>query len=70
MGELKMAQESLWKAIENRRPKVAESYQVSDNIIQSTSQPTKADIEGMLKAVLQRTRSNKHLVKTSDDSDD
>ena len=70
MGELKTAQESLRKAIENGRPKVAESYQVSDNIIQSTSEPTKADIEGMLKAVLQRTRSSKQLVETSDDSDE
>ena len=58
-GELKTAQESLRKAIENRRPKVAEPYQVSDHIIQSTSEPTKDHIEGMLKAVLERTRSNK-----------
>lgn len=70
IGELKTAQESLRKAIENRKPKVAESYQVSDHIIQSTSEPTKDDIEGMLKAVLERTRSNKHFVENSDDSDD
>jgi len=53
IGELKRAQESLQKTIKNSRHKVAESYQVSDHIIQSTSEPTKDDIEGMLKAVLE-----------------
>ena len=58
IGELKTAQKSLRKAIENCRPNVAEPYQVSDHIMQSTSEPTKDDIEGMLKAVLTGTKSN------------
>ena len=69
IGDLKLAQESLGKAIQNGRPKVAKPYQVSDQIIKSTSAPTKEDIEGMLKAVLERTRLNKPFGETADDSD-
>ena len=70
IGDLKLAQESLRKAIQNGRPKVAKPYQVSDQIIKSTSEPTKEDIEGMLQAVLERTRSNKPFCETADDSDE
>ena len=52
IGDLKTAQESLRKAIQNQRPTVAKPYQLSDQIIKSMSEPTKEDIEGMLKAVL------------------
>ena len=70
IGELKTAQESLRKAIQNRRSKVAKPYQVSEQVIKTTSEPTKEDIEGMLKAVLERTRSNKLFSETADESDD
>ena len=70
IGELKTAQESLRKAIQNRRPKVAKPYQVSDQVIKTTSEPTKDDIEGMLKAVLERTRSNELFSETADESDE
>ena len=69
IGDLKMVQESLRKAIQNGRPKVAKPYQVSDQIIKSMSEPTEEDIEGMLKAVLEQTRSNKAFYNTADDSD-
>lgn len=70
IGDLKMAQESLRKAIQNGRSKAAKPYQVSDQIIKSTSEPTKEDIEGMLKAVLERTRSNTSFCESTDDSDE
>lgn len=70
IGDLKTAQESLRKAIQNGRSKAAKPYQVSDQIIKSTSEPTKEDIEGMLKAVLERTRSNTSFCESTDDSNE
>ena len=46
IGDLKLAQESLRKAIQNGRPKVAKPYQVSDQIIKSTSEPQKRTLKG------------------------
>ena len=73
IGELKMDQESMRKANGNRRPEqsLESPYQMSEEIIKTTSEPTKYDIEGMLKAVLDRTRPTEHLCKdTADESDE
>lgn len=77
MGELRQAQESLRKALENKRKSLAlaKSYQqVTPEVAKSTQEPTSEDLKGMLASVLKRTRSREEVQtpdinNSADDSD-
>ena len=60
MGELKLAQESLRKALQNKRNGLAAPAlpfeEVPLAVVKDCKEPTTADIDGMLQAVLNRTR--------------
>ena len=60
VGKLKKSQESARKAIENRIvSKTWKAYDVLEAVQDDTAEPTREDIAGMLKAVLERTRPRK-----------
>ena len=70
MGELKRAQETTRKAIENRgKPNSWQAYAVSKEDLANTAEPTADDIKGMLQAVLERTRPNETVEELSEDVD-
>ena len=70
MGELKKAQESARKAIENGGiSKVWQAYDLPDEILNTTAEPTTENIIGMLKAVFERARPTKVVEELSDISD-
>lgn len=60
MGELKLAQESLRKALQNKRKSLADPAlpfeEVPLDLVEDCREPTTEDIDGMLEAVLNRTR--------------
>ena len=68
MGKLKKAQESARKAIENRgKSKTWTAYDILEEVLDDTAEPTPEDIAGMLKAVLERTRPKETVQELSDD---
>lgn len=70
MRELKKAQESAKKAIEKReKTKAWQAYDVPDEVLNDTAEPTPEDIAGMLKAVFERMRPTKVVEELSDVSD-
>ena len=70
IGELKKAQESARKALENRgKSKNWNAYDVSEEVLDDTAEPTPEDISGMLKAVLERTRPKPETVEELSDDD-
>ena len=60
VGELKLAQESLRKALQNKRKSLAAPAlpfeEVPLDVVEDCKEPTTKDINGMLEAVLSRTR--------------
>ena len=68
VGELKRAQESLRKAIENQgKSKTWNAYDVPEEVLDNTAEPTSEDIAGMLKAVLERTQPKPETVDDDDE---
>ena len=62
LGELKLAQESLGRALQNKRNSLAAPalpFKVPLDVVEDCKEPTTADINGMLEAVLNRTRPSK-----------
>lgn len=67
MGELKRARESATKEIENQgKSKTWHVYDVPEEVLDDTAEPTSKDITGMLKAVLDRTRPKESVKKLSE----
>ena len=60
LGELKLAQESLRKALQNKRKSLAAPAlpfeEVALDLVEDCKEPTTEDIDGMLEAVVNRTR--------------
>ena len=70
IGELKRAQESARKAMENRgKSKSWSAYDVPEEVLDDTAEPTPEDIAGMLKAVLERTLPKPETVGELSDDD-
>ena len=63
LGELKLAQESLRKALQNKRKCLAAPTipfeEVPADAVEDCKEPTTDDFDGMLEAVLNRTRPSK-----------
>ncbi|XP_068743106.1 uncharacterized protein [Montipora capricornis] len=62
LGELKLAQESLRKALQNKRKCLAAPtpFQgVPSDVVEDCKEPTTEDIDGMLETVLKRTRPSR-----------
>ena len=46
------------------------AYDILEEVLDNTAEPTPEDIAGMLKAVLERTRPKESVQESSDDDDD
>ncbi|XP_068738096.1 uncharacterized protein [Montipora capricornis] len=73
LGELKLAQESLRKALQNKRKCLAAPtpFQgVPSDVVEDCKEPTTEDIDGMLETVLKRTRPSRDEDEDEDEEEE
>lgn len=74
LGELKLAHESLRKALQNKRMSLAAPAlpfeEVPLDVVEDCKEPTIKDFEGMLEIVLNRTRASTDDNEEAEDMDE